>query len=360
MSGRKVGEVMTVLAHAAETRKALFDRHLKVIRNELDRLTDMPEADGAEVRRFLDEAAAIEVEVGRLGREMQRVYERVRKRARSDDLIEREWYFDEEYDQAANIDRSYRVLQRERLQTLEQHIAERIQALEAERLARERASRRLAEAEAALSGIEGRLASFRLNNPLKSEQELDLQQFCREHWGKAGEWEQIDQALRAAREAIDAGDGDAAASTLEGLSETVESLMGAASDAHETMVRMVSTAREVRDVLEEMGYRVGSSLMGDTLADGLKVETVRTDHPVAFEFGLDAEAETGKDDDGTRKVSMAFNLDQMSGNCHDNVVQLMGRLRRAGIGMEMTDWGSTPKPVRTAREERQRKREEGV
>ncbi len=355
MSGRKRAEVESVLKHAGRLQRELFQRHLDRAGKTLATLEKMGDADPALMGQAEREIAEVKRELDRLGDRMEALYQQIRDRVSGSSGVDASWYFDEEYDEAKQLERRFRQVLKQGVQPLNQRLDRHLEALKAAQLEREQMARERAEAQAAIEVLEQRLDGFELSHPLQSGQRVGLERFCHDFIDCADQWTALTSRLQQARDAL-SRDPAKAVAHARSAGQMLDALIERVETEHQQMRQMVTTARELSQALYDLGYKVDSELMGGRLADGLRVKTLQTAHEAEFEFSLENANEAETDDgDSASRVRMAFNVDRLGGSCHANTQALLARLRQAGIRMEVTDWGQAPARAMSARSRRKEK-----
>ena len=346
MSGRKRAEVESVLKHAARLQHELFGRRLDQAAGTLGALDAMEGADRSLMHEARQRIVEVKRKLDQLGSEMDGLYDRIREREEDSDGLERDWFFDEEYAEAKRLNERFHDLLRQQVHPLNHQLERHLELLKAEAMARERMERDLAEARAALDMLASRMEGFTLNHPLQPDETVTLERFCNELGNGSRAWSALTAELTQAYAALESEDCERALCLARTAGKRLDELLEFVDMEYQQMQYMVTTARELGEALYDLGFKVDSELMGGRLADGLRVKTVETERLAEFEFsmGEEGEAET-EDGDAISRVRMAFNVDRMGGSCHASTEALMKRLRKAGIRMQVTDWGEAPDAI---------------
>jgi len=348
MSGRKRGEVEAVLRDAAKAQEALFKRWLDRcdgLLADIDGLLGQGAGqraveaglplDSGEPAASRSQLGQVRAQLQHLGADMSALEREIQARG------DTSHYFTPEYERAVALEAEYRNLLTASVKPLQGRLEAQRQRLQSAQVAWEqKIAHERAAARAALAALQEKLQPEPYDHPLDPGRRLDLETFCNEVLRQGEDWSALQQELNHLRRLVDTGQDAAALALHRTLDAHCDALLERVHAEHQALARMGNTALEVRAALSELGYRVGSELLGDTLAEGLRVHTVNTDHPVHFDVGL--QSEDGREHevgDGTARVALSFNLDGLGADCREQAERLEERLRRQGIGMRITDWG---------------------
>ncbi|TVR59244.1 MAG: hypothetical protein EA420_16305 [Candidatus Competibacteraceae bacterium] len=357
MSGRKRGEVESVLRGLTAARQAQLQSYLRQYEQawqDIQRLVAEGALAQAEAlppgpqRPTEADRQRLEQTHGRLKADWERWsasmegLERQMRGRENDTNLRDQWYYDQEYAQAQELESGFGGIEGMAQQLSRDAEALRGRLRAATHARREQEERERLRAEATLPDLRQKMASLTLPHPLEPKRQLGLAECAREFLAQSDAYEALAGGAERLARLID-GRQYAEASALHArLNADCDALIGRVHQEYESLRKMVGTAVEIQETLADLGYRVDSAALGANLREGVRVFTTNTDRPLEFAVAQGGAEGEETLPDGRTRIRVAFNVDGLGGNCGGHAEELRRRLRHRGVDFAVTDWGQPP------------------
>jgi len=348
MSGKKRSEVIGLIRGIADLIDCMLDPRLGNCDRLLDSIAKIANENSAVAASFASSDAiapdrlqsardtrrdivrnmdALKVRGEALNRELD-------KRAGDDD------WFTSEYEKAEAIMTAFKTIGKQTIPALQENL-EQLQkawkAIVAEY--HEKMSRLHAEATTGLACLKTRISHELLNDPrTPSKKAITIREFCSNVLKDSSRLDVIEQQIDSIAGNISRGEYEQAIDQCGMTERELTSWVAELNSQSEAIQLTLWSAKEIITVLTDMGMRVGSEIIGDDLTQGFRVTT---ENPNASEFLCAPSSIEG----GEAPVNITFNIDGLSSgaSCKYTANKLQTALRKQGLGIKITDYGTEKK-----------------
>jgi hypothetical protein len=173
-------------------------------------------------------------------------------------------------------------------------------------------------------------------------------------WAR-GMLDELPEQLRELERAIESEKFDDVPDAAESLIRQIKTAVETADENYAKEQKRKVIVRGIRDALGDMGFRAGATLADKDDVTGSVI--ISANHPSQRKIKMDVDLDT-------QHIQMNLDDDETTGthigaDCVADVREIIERLAKQGINMEMTDWGyADPKRVEESGMARQLPREQ--
>lgn len=340
MSGKKKSDVITVLKNADDNRKELFDRKL----SEYDRrfaefhkheqqVEERSISSSVDLNSEIQEINGLKAELKKTNEGIVQLNQEMTNIADDDAISREEWYkreLDPQYDRAKDLIKTYESIA-SKIDCVNKSISSKTDGLKDMLYKDDQKKLALSR----IDEVKQQISQIIYINP-HSKEKMTLGEASRYHLKSTASYDSIVSKIEELVLQVNQGITDIngnLAQLQEEMANLERSLDEKTVDAKET----IQTVWAIEDALKDIGYNYKTSMIGETIHDGV---SIITEEPAELVFSLKNIIEHQADGSSDEVLKVEFNVDNAPGSCSVTAGSLAKRLRSSGIDFQITDWGT--------------------
>ncbi len=177
-----------------------------------------------------------------------------------------------------------------------------------------------------IQSINSTLSAITYKDPLNKDKVFPVKEFCEKVLNHPELYSRLETSMREMKSSFDKENFLHSSQIADSLLLEIQSLQSNLDEKSIKFKEQVQTALAIEEVLKEVGYKVKISLKDGKIANGIIIKT----DPDTYEMSMTEEK---------GKTDIQLDHNESSSSCKASVTEIQERLRKRGIGFNVTDWG---------------------